>query len=193
MMNGKNLVTDIPLLTRIIFSLVRPNSSSILVFLRVSISALIVVTMSGCISLSISGGKMKKSDGIKFSAPTSPFQDAKNENADRAWINKRNGNSISYLSVCNDPADPSIESATQDLFADLNGTQTIKTEHFSYNHRDALRTEVKGEIDGVPTQITAVVFKRNDCMYTINYVGVVKAYADDRGNFETFLTSFEAP
>ena len=181
----KHLVTYLvtPLLLPLRSLLLRPRTLLIA-------SALL---LSSCLSVNIGGGKMKKSEGVKISAPPAPFQDAKNQNADRAWINKKNGNTISYLSVCNDPADPSIEAASQDLFNDLTGSQIVKTEHFSFNHRDALRTEVKGEIDGVPTQITAVIFKRNDCMYTISYVGVVKAYADDHARFESFLTSFEAP
>ena len=152
-----------------------------------------VFLLSGCLSLNIGPAKPKKSDSVKYVAPPSPFRDFESTNADHAWVNKRNGNSISFLSVCHDPADPSLEMATQDLFNDLSNTQVLKTEHLSFSSREALRSEVKGEIDGVPTQISALVFKKNDCIYTLSYVGVVKAYPEDHIRFETFLSSFEAP
>ena len=38
-----------------------------------------------------------------------------------------------------------------------------------------------------------MIFKKNDCAYSLTYVGVSRAFANDKYLFQTFLQSFKAP
>jgi hypothetical protein len=63
----------------------------------------------------------------------------------------------------------------------------------TFNGREALSNEVEGLVDGVRTRIHAVVFKKNNCLYTLSYIGVAPAYPKDHPHFDEFLRSFKAP
>lgn len=149
--------------------------------------------MIGCVSINLGPGKGEKSRGVTYAAPAAPFQPLENKRADGAWQNKSNGNSISYLSTCNDPTDPSLESVTQDLFSGLSDLKIVTNYSRTFNGRDALESEVEGQLDGVPTRISSIVFKKNNCLYTLSYIGVARFFAEDKDKFEEFKKSFEAP
>lgn len=148
---------------------------------------------SGCVSVNIGPGKTERSADVTFTAPDAPFSPIDGSKADGAWQNRGNGNTISFLSTCNDPADPPLEAVARELFTDLKDAKTIANETTIFNGREALSTEVEGRIDGVFTRIRALVFKKNACLYTLSYIGVARSFAADRASFDRFLKSFQAP
>jgi hypothetical protein len=156
-------------------------------------ASLVLLFLGGCVSINVGSSKAERSKNVSFQAPDAPFAVLKETHADQAWLNHRNGNSISYFSTCRDPADPSLENITQDLFSDLKDMKTIASDHISFSGREALKSEVEGTVDGVLTRIEALVFKKNDCSYTLSYVGLKSAFEADRAKFETFMKSFQAP
>jgi hypothetical protein len=149
--------------------------------------------LTGCISVSVGPKGAEKSKGVEFTPPKSPFESLNDAKADAVWINKKNGNSISYLSTCNDPADPTIETATRELFADLKDLNMIKSQTEQFHGREALLSEVEGKSEGVLTKINSLVFKKNGCLYTISLVGLAKSFEADKSQFEKFVAGFEAP
>ena len=161
-------------------------------FLALATLALIS-TLSGCVSVSVGGPKSERSKGVKVSTPSEPFKSIDGARADGAWENPHTGNSISYLSVCNDPSDPSLESASQELFSDLKKLVVIKQIPTTFGGREALDSEVEGKVEGIATRVRAVVFKKNGCLYTLSLVGVASKFDEDRSRFTAFLEGFEAP
>ena len=161
-------------------------------WLALGICAILIATAVACVSVNIGPKGAEKSKGVDFSPPEKPFENM-NSNADGAWQNRTNGNSISYLSTCNDPADPALETVTRELFSGITELRTIQSKETTFNGREALDSEVIGRVDGVLTRVRAVVFKKNTCLYTISYIGVPKAFEEDRQRFDAFLGSFRAP
>lgn len=158
-----------------------------------ALSMLMSLTQFGCVSLNIQSQKAMKSDGVEFQAPPHPFSALDSSRADGAWQNKGNGNTISYLSDCNDPLEPSQDSVARELFSDLRNVRFRRSESFTYNTRSAVNIEVEGEVEGIATRIHAVVFRKNGCLYTLTFVGVAKSYDDDHVHFNGFLQGFRAP
>jgi len=155
--------------------------------------ALLSLFASGCVSVNIGGNKAERSKGVRVSVPAAPYEEIGGSKADGAWKNPANGNSISYLSTCNDPADPSLENATNELFSDLKNMVVKRQLTTTFNGREALDTEVDGKIEGLLTRVRAMVFKKNGCLYTISHVGMAAKFEEDRPKFEEFLKGFEAP
>jgi hypothetical protein len=155
--------------------------------------AAIALAMAGCVSVNIGPKSGEHSKGVDYQSPAEPYKTLKDATADRAWINKVSGDSISFFSTCNDPADPSLETVARDLFSGLSelnvGSQTQPT----YNGREGLRMEVVGKVDGVPTQVSALIFKKNGCTYTLSHVGTTRTFGSDKNTFEEFLRNFHAP
>jgi hypothetical protein len=59
--------------------------------------------------------------------------------------------------------------------------------------REGRRVHAAGKVDGVPTEIDLLAFKRNHCIYILSYVGVKKAFTEDRSAFTKFIEGFRAP
>lgn len=155
--------------------------------------AAIATLTASCVSVNIGPKGGEHSKNVQVAAPGLPYQPLKQSNADGAWQNSKNGNSISYFSTCNDPADPSIESASSDLMSELRELKVINQTRTVFNGREALDQEVEGRVEGIPTKIRAVVFKKNGCIYSMSFIGVSKAFDSDRSVFEEFLKGFKAP
>lgn len=155
--------------------------------------AISIPSLAACVTVNIGGSKVERSKGVRVTLPAAPYEEIENTRADGAWKNPSNGNSISYLSTCNDPADPSLETATTELFSDLKNLVIKRQATTEFNGREALDSEVEGKIEGILTRVRSVVFKKNGCLYTLSHVGVAKTFDEDKSKFDQFLAGFEAP
>ena len=150
-------------------------------------------TLTGCISVNLGPKTPEKSMNVAANAPSPPFQVLKGARADQAWQNPEDGNSISYLSTCNEQSDPSLEIATEEIVSGLGNTKTLSQKKSEFDGRDALDTIAEARVEGVPTKIHALVFKKNACVYTLSLIGLKKSF--DRGEpyFAAFVKGFRAP
>lgn len=160
-----------------------------------------------CVSVNIGPGKIEKSEGVKFDAPTASFRpinksEAKS-GADFAWNNAATGSTIAFQSNCGDAAETSLDSIAEDLFVGFEQAKTLKKERVPFDGREALDLEMEGKVDGVQTRVRAVVYRKNDCAYVLTFVALPKSLVADTANrpaasgdlseFSKFLSSFKAP
>lgn len=149
--------------------------------------------LTNCVSVGLSGGKVARAKSVQARPPGAPFQDADGENLDHVWKNPRNGNSISYLSECTDTTDPDLETVQQGILRSVQKLQIISSDTIEYNDREALHTHARGKVDGVGTDMELLIFKKNGCIYTLNYVGVSKHFDSNQKTFAEFIKTFKAP
>lgn len=148
----------------------------------------------GCVSVNLGGASAgKRATGVHAPSPQKPFTSSAREDVDGAWINEKTGNLISYLSDCQDSSDPSLDSILQGALMGLSELKIDSSESPMIQGREARRIVAVGKVDGVPSKIDILTFKRNHCIYILSYVGVQKAFDQDHGQFETFLRGFQAP
>jgi hypothetical protein len=161
---------------------------------RVALSLIFIALSSACVSVNLGAGKgPERSQHVIFSAPGGPFQLLKSTQADAAWQNFSNGNSISYLSTCNESSDPSLETATDEMISVLGNTKTLSQKSYMFDSRAALDTEAEAKVEGVPTKMRTLVYKKNGCLYTLSFLGVTKTFDQDQKYFDTFVKGFSAP
>lgn len=149
---------------------------------------------SACVSVNLGNKNQKKSDYVRYRSPSSPYKDIRIESSDFAWQNNDNGTTLSYLSVCNDPADPSLDSMKTTSLRGFDSLVLNSDEEMTYNERLGKKVSADGTLDGVPVTIRLLVFKRNFCSYTISMVGVKKNFnSTDQTTFDNFIGSFKTP
>lgn len=166
------------------------NIKTLVQLLIVGIGA---TTLTACISVNIGPKGPEKSKNVVALAPPAPYQALKGARADGAWQNPQDGNSISYLSTCNEQSDPSLEAATEELISAFGSTKTLSQKKLEFDGRDALDTEAEARVEGVPTKIRALVYKKNGCLYTLSLIGVSKSFGKGIPAFESFVRGFQAP
>ena len=135
----------------------------------------------------------KHAEGVHYVEPASPFQKDPRDEVDAAWKNPKNGNVISFLSDCSDKSDPPLDQVVQGTLSGLNNLHMDSQESPTVQGRAARRALASGTVDGVPSMIDLLVFKRNMCIYILSYVGVKKSFPENRAQFEQFLSGFVAP
>jgi hypothetical protein len=148
--------------------------------------------LNSCISVSLSP-KITKSERVSFKAPPLPFESISSPEADQAWQDRKAGNLISFLTACKDQADPSLETIEKDLLSSVDSIKILKSESEFFDGRESHKTLAQGTVDGIPTKIQILVFKKNNCSYSLSYVGVEKSFDQDLPIFNKFLESFKAP
>ena len=152
-----------------------------------------IALLSGCVSVNLGAGHTEKANGVDFVEPQKPFERVKLENADQAWQNPNNGNTISFLSECYSPTETHLKTLEMEISQVLREPVIESSQEIQYNQRGALRSRIQGTLDGVPTKIELVLFKKNNCTYTLSYVSVTSHFERGLKPFEEFLSQFRAP
>ena len=67
---------------------------------------------------------------------------------------------------------------------------TVETVQSEVGGRQAVRTVVRGTVDGAEVEVEAVVLKGEGCVYDFVYVAPAEAFEAGRGDFQAFVESF---
>ena len=161
--------------------------------LSVFLLVYLFLQMLGCVSVNVGGKKAKKASLIQLEKPSPHFTEIKKEHADRYWRSDLTGNSISFLSECDTPGDPSLNQVLDGLKQGLIDSELVKREELTYNQRAAVKAEIKGFVDGVESIVETLIFKKNNCLYLITYISVPETFETERAIFNQFLQGFRAP
>ena len=164
-----------------------------LITLRCIIVLALLGVFSACVSIDLSKTETQKASGIKYTKPNSKFEEIQSENIDKGWRHTGNGNTITYLSDCQNQYDPSLLSIESGVVSGLNNMKMESLKEPMYNSRASRKSRYLGTVDGIPTQISLMTFKKNGCIYVISYIGIANNYYDNIADFENFLKGFKAP
>ena len=153
----------------------------------------LALSLTSCVAVNIGPGKPSKADGLKYNAPREPFTEIKNTSVDHAWKNHKTGNTIAFLSECKASDEVPLKNLESESLAGLDNKQVLSSEEFQYNEREAIRSSAQGSVDGVPVRMKLVIFKKNDCTFTLSFVGRASQFNWDDSEFSKFTDSFKVP
>lgn len=156
-------------------------------------SVSLISALSGCVSVSLPSMDGKRAQEVRFTAPSSPFKSLKTDSGDGAWISTRTGNTISYVSDCAAKIDPELDQILDDSAQILEKPEVSNRASLNYNGRAAKTALVNGSLDGIPVRLKLLVFKKNDCSYTLSYTAKPSTFDTEAASFEAFLSDFKAP
>lgn len=148
--------------------------------------------LAGCISFNIGPKEMRKAKDVVYSEPSIPFQSMKSANTDKAWISEKTGNTISYSSECGEDS-ATIDQVYSELVAGVANSKTlIETKGF-FNGRTSISATTEGNVDGINVKMSFIVFKKNNCVYSLSYGGVSNHFESETSAFNAFAETFKAP
>ena len=91
-----------------------------------------------------------------------------------------------------DGDDVPLEALTHHLFLYFTNRHVEKQERVALDGREALRTELSAELDGVPRSFVIVVLKKDGCVYDFMLVTPPGALERTRQSFDDFVRGFSA-
>ncbi len=149
--------------------------------------------LNGCISVDLKPkSTSQKAEAISFEAPKQPFEEIKSNTGDRVWISGFTGNTISYLTECNSNSDVKLEELLKDATTFIEEKVEIQTTYKPYNQRASIQSILSGSLDGVPIQVHLIIFKKNQCTYTLTYGGTFDKFKIETEYFNKFVENFKA-
>lgn len=151
------------------------------------------IFLQSCVSVQLPGSKVASARNVDFQSPPHPFKEISAKSPDKSWISDQTGNTISYLSECNLNVELSLEQIEGESIATLNNLSLISYESADYNGRSSRFSTYRGTLDGVPVQISLVIFKKNGCNFILSYGGVKAKFNIEESYFKAFISSFKAP
>jgi hypothetical protein len=157
---------------------------------KITLSILVSTLLSACVSLNLGNTEAKKSKSATLVAPVSPFSEIKSEMADQIWISGKTGNTISYYTSCNDPADKTLAGLRAEVLTLLSQPKIVDEAELTFNDRPALRSTILGKVEGVDVFIETIIFSKNGCHYTLTYSGLPKNQNIEKDRFANFTNEF---
>lgn len=158
-----------------------------------SLLCLSALAFCSCVSVNLPNSKTTHAKDVQYSAPSDPYSEITNKANDKTWLSSATGNTISYLSDCGNAADPAIDQLESDSLSVLNDMKVSETQDLTFNNRAARRTTADGTVDGVPVELSLLIFKKDGCNYTLTFAGVKKQFNSEKKYFDAFVNSFKAP
>lgn len=155
--------------------------------------SVITVSLTACVSVKIGDNEVKRAEEVKYTEPSEPFEKFDAEHVDAAWTNPKNGNALSFLSDCNESGNLPLMHIRKGVVKGIERLKVTRSEEKTYNKRQALYSEVSGHVDGVPSRLSLMIFRKNNCLYILTYVGLQEVFETDKIIFHNFLKEFKAP
>lgn len=154
--------------------------------------SILSLLLGSCVSVNLPGGKVTPAKDVGFTAPSSPFKEIESKGSDKSWLSAKTGNTISFRSECGG-AEVSLQQMEGESLAALDNLSVQTSTTTIYNARESRQTIATGTVDGVPVQLSLIVFKKNGCGFTISYGGVSAQFKAEESYFNSFKDSFKAP
>lgn len=101
----------------------------------------------------------------------------------------RDGGTISVAGWCKDLEDVPLDVLTNHLLFGVEVSREER-ERITLDGRAALRTLVRGELDGVPIAMETVVSKKDGCTYDLQLIAGLSSFEKRQDDFERLVVGF---
>lgn len=155
----------------------------------------IILSVVGCVSVTLKTEPPKRADVQYQDLPTA-FE-KKSKTNQPTWLHKNLGLYIAIYSECRNQ-DISFDDLRGDALAALDSVSNVKEEKTSVSlspedKRDAVRVTAEGKVNGVNSQMTALLFKKDKCTFTVSYGGKAAHFNSQLDVFNKFAASVRVP
>jgi hypothetical protein len=146
----------------------------------------------GCGRASFDGRTYEGEDLAFHVGPVPPtWQKLEVEGARLTYRDPQTDTILSVNARCGrDADDVPLAALTQHLFIQFTERNIVDQRTFSLDGREALRTELKAKLDGVPRRFRVVVLKKNGCVYDFSEIATEKATPQSDAVFATLVAGF---
>ena len=140
------------------------------------------------------GDKVGHEATFSFGLPPSDWKPAKEKGAQVLWVHESMPAVIHLDAQCEMHGDSSLESFTDHLRIDFREWKVLSQEAMMIAGRDAVHTVVLAEIDGgVETQMELIVFKKNGCLFDLQYIAAPSVFESGRAAYQQVVADFTFP
>lgn len=157
-----------------------------------SLAGFYVLPVSGCASTGFDGRVFRNGEvAFRVGQPPNSWREIESSHSLVTFRDDSAGATIALNGRCGkDGDDVPLKSLTHHLFIHFTDRDVLEQEVFTLDGRDALRTRVVAELDGVPKEFTVVVLKKDGCVYDFVHIATASAPNGSRTRFLSFVEGF---
>lgn len=114
------------------------------------------------------------------------------DTADYAVQNPVTSSIITANSMCKKYDSTSLKHLTINIMSGVEEPETLHTQTLMFSGREALKTSIKGKLDGVITYMDIMTVRKNRCVYDFILISPSsQSFKKDQASFERFLKEVE--
>ena len=150
-------------------------------------------TLSGCGGPQLEG-QVYEGDDLHFRVGPVPESWRRIEagQAELAFRDDQAGVTVAVNGRCGkDGDDVPLQALTHHLFLHFTDRQIVSQKVLDLDGREALRTEIVAELDGVAKHYTVYVLKKDGCVYDFMHIAAISAPTESRQHFDRFVEGFQ--
>lgn len=130
----------------------------------------------------------------KFTPPGADWEPIDQKGAQVVWASRSYPAVIHLDSQCGKHGDSSLEQFTDHLMIDFREWKKVSQQIESFSGRDAVRTVVIGELDGVQQmQMELLVLKKDGCLFDFQLLAPPSYFAQGKVDFDRVVSGFTFP
>lgn len=161
-----------------------------------------VLILSGCrgwqgdqyLRHRVPASRAAKEASYRFGLPGSPWREVRDaEDVQVAWMHTGLGAVIDIHAQCAHQGDSSLAQYTDHLRIDWTEWVVVSQQPLRMLGRDALRTVVDAELDGVRRRNEFLVLKKSGCLFDLRYSARPDTFAAGRPAFAQVVAGFRFP
>ncbi len=157
------------------------------------VTALALGLIVGCAGSSLDG-QVYRGEGLRFRVgpPAQDWRPIDSSQSLLAFRDDRGRATVALDGRCGkDGDDVPLTALTRHLFLYFTERKVLSERPFTLDGRQALRTEMQADLDGVPKRFTVVVLKKDGCVYDFIYVEDMPGSPAGRLDFDRFVAGFK--
>lgn len=130
----------------------------------------------------------------KFGLPGAGWEPLDQKGAQVVWASSSYPAVIHLDSQCGKHGDSSLEQFTDHLMIDFREWKKVSQQVEPFAGRDAVRTVVVGELDGVQQmQMELLVLKKDGCLFDFQLLAPPSHFAQGKADFDRVVSGFSYP
>ena len=130
---------------------------------------------------------------FKVGQPGSEWAPFHDEGTQVAWKHRSLPLAIQVRGQCEEHGDSDLESFTDHLRIDFNEWKVVESRYITLVQRDAMRSTIDAELDGVAVRLELIVLKKDGCLFDFDLVGPPQYYDSGLPHFEEVVAGFRFP
>ncbi len=140
----------------------------------------------------VDGGYENPATGFRIPLPPAPWVQVSIPDVEMAFRHPSAGGTIAAFSSCEGPSRAPLRILARRLLFGIKEREVVEQSPTSLDGAEALRTVVRGDLEGTPVAVESVVARRGACVYDLVLVAPRGVFPALRPAFESVVAGWRA-
>lgn len=155
-------------------------------------TGLVVLVSLGCacVGSPFGGPSRQPTPGYQVGQAPEGWKRVRFKENDLAFVDPRGRFLLASNATCRGHGDPPLEVLTNELLVGFTQRQELSQKRYSLDGREALRSTIRAQLDGVPVEMVLTVLKKDGCVFDFTYLAPAGHLEEHQNAYEQMVSTF---